>query len=63
VTGNLDGDGTEEAAVVLAVSTGASGTFDYLAVAKRTAKGVSSVAVARLGDRVQIRSARIEAES
>jgi heat shock protein HslJ len=60
VTGDLDGDGAEEAVVVLAVNTGGSGTFEYLAVAKRTPRGVKSIAVAPLGDRVRIRSARIE---
>ena len=59
-TGDLDGDGAEEAAVVLAASSGGSGTFDYVAVARRTPKGARVVAVAPLGDRVQIRSARIE---
>lgn len=60
VTGDLDGDRAEEAVVLLAVNSGGSGTFDYVAVAKRTAKGVRNVATAPLGDRVQIRSARIE---
>jgi heat shock protein HslJ len=60
VTGDLDGDGDEEAVVLLAVSTGGSGTFDYLAVVKRARSGIRNVAVAPLGDRVRIRSARIE---
>jgi hypothetical protein len=55
VTGDLDGDGAEEAVVVLAESSGGSGTFDYLAVVKRTASGIENVATAALGDRVQIR--------
>lgn len=59
VPGDLDGDGAEEAIVLLAASSGGSGTFDYLAVVKRTARGVENVATAPLGDRVQIRSARI----
>jgi heat shock protein HslJ len=60
VTGDLDGDGAEEAVVVLAESSGGSGTFDYLAVVKRTASGIENVATAALGDRVQIRSARVD---
>jgi len=60
VTGDLDGDGTDESVVVLAKSSGGSGTFDYLAVVKRTATGIDNVATVALGDRVQIRSARIE---
>jgi heat shock protein HslJ len=59
VTGDLDGDGAEEAVVLLAVNPGGSGTFEYVAVTIRAAKGVRSVATAPLGDRVQIRSARI----
>jgi heat shock protein HslJ len=58
--GDLDGDGIEEAVALLAVSAGGSGTFDYLAVMKRTAKGVTNVATVALGDRVHIRSARID---
>jgi hypothetical protein len=46
--------------VVLAESSGGSGTFDYLAVVKRTASGIENVATAALGDRVQIRSARVD---
>lgn len=60
VTGDLDGDGTEEAVVVLAQNSGGSGTFDYLAVMKRQGAGIENVATAALGDRVQIRAARIE---
>jgi META domain len=60
VTGDLDGDGAEEAVVVLAESSGGSGTFDYLAVVKRTASGIENLASTVLGDRVKIRSAHIE---
>jgi len=60
LTGDLDGDGTEEAVVVLAQNSGGSGTFDYVAVVKRQGAGIENVATAALGDRVQIRTARIE---
>jgi META domain len=60
VTGDLDGDGADEAVVLLSYNSGGSGTFDYVAVARRTAKGVANVATAPVGDHVQIRSARIE---
>jgi heat shock protein HslJ len=60
VVGDLDGDGADEAVVVLAASSSGSGSFDSLAVVKRTQRGVENVATAPLGDRVQIRSARIE---
>ena len=58
--GDLDGDGAEEAVVVLVQSSGGSGTFDYLAVVKRTDHGMANVATTVLGDRVQLRAARIE---
>ena len=59
--GDLDGDAVEEAVVLLWSSSGGSGTFDYAAVLDRDAKGaVSAVAIAPLGDRVQVRSAAIE---
>lgn len=60
VTGDLDGDGADEAVVVLAQSSGGSGTFNSLAVVQRTAAGLENVATTALGDRVDIRSARIE---
>jgi heat shock protein HslJ len=61
VLGDLDGDGVDEAAVVLAASSGGSGTFDYLAVVGRAGDGrVDNLDTVALGDRVQIRDARIE---
>jgi heat shock protein HslJ len=59
--GDLDGDGADEAVVLLWSSSGGSGTFDYLAVVDRGADGVAiNRATAALGDRVKIRSAAIE---
>ena len=60
LTGDLDGDGRDEAVVVLAQTSGGSGTVNYLAVVSRAASGPRNVATALLGDRVAIRSARIE---
>jgi heat shock protein HslJ len=61
LTGDLDGDGQEEAVVLLAENTGGSGTFDYLAVVARHQDGKPvNFATAPLGDRVQVRDARIE---
>jgi hypothetical protein len=55
VVGDLDGDGASEAVVMLA------GNFKHLAVASRAENGDATVrAVAPLGDRVQVRYARIE---
>jgi heat shock protein HslJ len=60
LSGDLDGDGAEESAVLIWTSTGGSGTYDYLSVLGRAADGgVSERASAPLGDRVQVRAARI----
>jgi len=58
--GDLDGDGSDEAIVLLATSSGGSGTFDYLAVMARRDEALVNVATAALGDRVQVREARVE---
>lgn len=60
VIGDLDGDGRDEAVVVLAQSSGGSGTYNYLAALSRADDGVRNVATVALGDRVAIRSARID---
>jgi heat shock protein HslJ len=61
LTGDLDGDGAEESAVLLWSSGGGSGTFDYVAVLARDAGGaVGNIATAPLGDRVKVRSGAIE---
>jgi heat shock protein HslJ len=58
--GDIDGDGAAEAVVLLGENSGASGTRNYLAVvAERDGKPVN-VATQLLGDRVQLRSLRIE---
>lgn len=59
--GDVDGDATEEAVVLLWSSSGGSGTFDYVAVLDRDANGAArNVAIAPLGDRVRVRSAVVE---
>jgi heat shock protein HslJ len=60
VAGDLDGDGMPEAVVLLAASTGGSGTFSHLAAVSHAGTGVTVRGVALLGDRVQVRYARIE---
>ena len=61
LTGDLDGDASEEAVVLVWSNTGGSGTFDYLAILDRDANGaVINRATAPLGDRVKVRSATIE---
>ena len=56
VTGDVDGDGNEEAVVALAASFGGSGTYLFLAVVDASDGNVRSVAVEPLGDRPVIRS-------
>jgi heat shock protein HslJ len=60
VVGDLDGDGLEEAVVVLTYSSGGTGVLSFLAVVRRQDGALRNVATTALGDRVQIRSARID---
>ena len=57
--GDLDHDGADEAVVLLAESSGASGTFNYLAVVAIQDGKPLNVATEPLGDRVQLRSMTI----
>lgn len=60
LSGDLDGDGAEESAVLVWTSAGGSGTWDHLSVLDRAADGaVSERASAPLGDRVRLRAARL----
>lgn len=62
ISGDLNGDGNDETAVLLWSNSGGSGTFDYLALLDRqrdaTLRNISTVP---LGDRVDVRSAAISA--
>jgi heat shock protein HslJ len=58
--GDLDGDGNDESVALLWQSSGGSGTFDYIAVMDRENDAVQNRATAGIGDRVQVRSGRIE---
>lgn len=58
--GDLDGDGAEEAAVLLGESGGGSGSFSSLAVVGRRSGRLQNLSTAPLGDRVQVRGGRIE---
>ena len=60
VVGDLDGDGIDESVVVLTYSSGGSGSASYLAVMSRKNGSIRNVATAALGDRVQLRSVRID---
>jgi len=58
--GDLDGDGVEDAAVVLATSGGGSGTFISLEAVINDKGTPNHVATAFLGDRVEVKSVAIE---
>jgi heat shock protein HslJ len=59
LTGDLDGDGTDEAVVLLWETSGGSGTFDYLAVVGTRNGTPYNLGSALIGERVQVRSGRI----
>ncbi|MDX2457622.1 MAG: META domain-containing protein [Gammaproteobacteria bacterium] len=59
LTGDLDGDGTDEVVVFLWESSGGSGTNIYLAVAGSLDGQKRNLATALVGDRVQLRSGDI----
>jgi heat shock protein HslJ len=60
VIGDLDGNGTEDAVVLLNYAPGGTGQLLYLAVMTRRKSKVENVATAFLGDRAQIRDVRIQ---
>jgi heat shock protein HslJ len=57
---DLDGDGAEEAAVLLAENQGGTGERIYLAVVDRKDGAAVNTATVLLGDRVDLRDGRIE---
>jgi len=58
--GDLDGDGTDEAAVVLTTNFGGTGVFHYVAIVDQQGEENRNVATQMIGDRVQLRDMRIE---
>jgi heat shock protein HslJ len=60
VMGDLDGDGIEDAVVLLNYAPGGTGQLLYLAVMARKKGKIENIATALIGDRVQIRDVRIE---
>lgn len=60
MTGDLDGDGRDEAVVFLNVATGGSGQLLHLAVVARKDGRLDNVATEFIGDRIQIRDARLK---
>jgi heat shock protein HslJ len=60
VAGDLNGDGAEEAVVLLTAGTGGTGEVWYLAVVGKPGGKVTNIATAPIGDRVQVRDAKID---
>ena len=60
ITGDLDGNGTDDAVVLLNYAPGGTGQLFYLAVVARKNGKIQNVATTLIGDRVQIRNVRIE---
>lgn len=60
LTGDLEGDGTAEAAVLLWESSGGSGTRLYLAAVGRRDGRIENLDTILIGDRVQIRSGEVD---
>jgi hypothetical protein len=60
-SGDLDGDGVNDAAVLLVESSGGSGSFVYLAAVLNRDGRPENVATLLLGDRAQVQSLTIEA--
>jgi len=60
-TGDLDGDGSDEAAVLLVEDSGGSGSFLYVAVLDRRGGTIENTGTRPVGDRVQVRTLEIEA--
>jgi hypothetical protein len=58
-TGDLNGDGVEDAAVILVADPGGSGTFSYVAAVVNQEGDLHGVASALLGDRIEIKSLTI----
>lgn len=59
LTGDLDGDGTEETIAFVWGSTGGSGTRNYIGVFTASEAGACRGSVVLIGDRVKLREARI----
>ena len=60
VIGDLTGDGTQDAVVLLNHAPGGTGQLLYLAVMTRRKNKIENIATALIGDRIQIRDVRIE---
>ena len=59
LSGDMTGDGNDEAAEFLTASSGGSGSYTYLAIVTKNGSSYQNIATRNLGDRVQIRALRI----
>ena len=59
LTGDMNGDGRDEAIVMLWESSGGAGSNSYLALMGKTPDGVTNIGTALIGDRVKLRSGKI----
>lgn len=62
-TGDLDGDGRPDTAVVLVNQPGGTGSFYYLAVLLNGSSGVSATPATLLGDRIAVTSLRLDGKT
>ena len=62
LVGDVDGDAAAEAVVHLTLSTGGSGNFGYVAVMGREGDEAVQKAIGEIGDRVQVREARLDGQ-
>jgi len=60
LTGNLDGQGGDEAVVLLSATSGGTGEITFFAVMGWHNDTLRNIANVELGDRVQVRAARLE---
>lgn len=58
--GDLNGDGHDEAAVVLTTNFGGTGVFHYLAIVEQEGQENRNIATRAIGDRVQVQDLRID---
>ncbi|MFZ9406948.1 MAG: META domain-containing protein [Burkholderiaceae bacterium] len=58
--GDLNGDGTDDAVVMLASNYGGTGVFHHLAVVTQVAGGLRNIDTRPVGDRIQVRDLRVE---
>jgi len=63
ITGDLDGDGLDEAVTLLSLSTGGTGQLLYVTVVSRRGCELQNIATRLIGDRVQILGGRIKEQS